>query len=410
MLLGIGKTVITPPIGTPLAGFAHRDHGAESVLDDLEVRAFWLQSASDADDAICLITADLIGFGAKLTAKLRSELKSRYGLPPERLLLAASHTHSGPQTCENMVGVGEMVAEVVAMVQERILEAVAIAHQYLRPVVVSVGGGRCEGYAINRRLVRDGVCLFAPNPDGVRDDEVTVLVFRDAQDGTILAVLFHFTCHPTVMGDYRITADYPGAARRVIERAFNGTVAGFLPGCFGDVRPNCTFIGGTKFRQGQPEDVALFGEALGNEVVRVAQEAMDPLTPKLDGWALTVELPLLPLADGSLPNPPTCPLTIQRLDIAEQVSLIALSGEACCDYGWFIKRLGMERGRMLIPLGYCNGLVGYLCPARYFPEGGYESATSFRVFGLPSPFAPTIEGVICDGIRQLLSLGRGKES
>jgi hypothetical protein len=132
MLLGIGKTVITPPIGTPLAGFAHRDHGAESVLDDLEVRAFWLQSASDADDAICLITADLIGFGANLVAELQSELKSRYGLPPERLLLAASHTHSGPQTCENMVGVGEMVAEVVAMVWERILDAVAMAHQHLR--------------------------------------------------------------------------------------------------------------------------------------------------------------------------------------------------------------------------------------------------------------------------------------
>jgi hypothetical protein len=403
MLLGIGKTVITPPIGTPLAGFAHRDHGAESVLDDLEVRVFWLQSASDADDAICLITADLIGFGAKLTAELRSELKSRYGLPPERLLLAASHTHSGPQTCENMVGVGEMVAEVVAMVRERILDAVAMAHQHLRPVVVSVGRGRCEGYAINRRLVRDGVCLFASNPDGVRDDEVTVLVFRDAQDGTITAVLFHFTCHPTVMGDYRITADYPGAARRVIERAFNGAAAGFLPGCFGDIRPNCTFIGGTKFRRGQPEDVALFGEALGNEVVRVAQEATDPLTPKLGGWALTVDLPFMRLDDSSLPNPPTCPLTIQRLDIAEQVSLIALGGEACCDYGLFIKRLGAEQGRTLIPLGYCNGLVGYLCPARYFSEGGYEPITSFRFFGLPAPFAPEIEGIICEAIRKLVA-------
>jgi len=176
------------------------------------------------------------------------------------LLLAASHTHLGPQTCENMVGVGEMVAEVVAMVQERTLDGAAMARRHLRPVTLSVGQGRCEGYTINRRLVREGVCLFAPNPDGVRDDEVTVLVFRDAQDGTVVAVLFHFTCYPTVIGDQRITADYPGATRRVIERAFNEAAAGFLPGCFGDVRPNCTFIGGTKFRQGQHEDVALFGD------------------------------------------------------------------------------------------------------------------------------------------------------
>ncbi len=404
MLLGIGKAIITPPIGTPLAGFAHRgNQGAESVLDDLEVRAFWLQSSPNADDAICLVTADLIGFGAKLTEELRSQLRNRYGLSPERLLLAASHTHSGPQTCENMVGAGEMVQEVVAMVRERILDAIAMARQHLRPVVVSVGKGWCEGYAINRRLVRDGVCLFAPNPDGVRDDEVTVVVFRDARDGTAVAVLFHFTCHPTVMGDLRITADYPGAARRVIERSVNGVAAGFLPGCFGDIRPNCTFIGGTKFRRGQPEDVTLFGEALGKEVVRVVQEATAPLNPKLGGWLLTVDLPFAPLPDGSLPNPPTCPLTIQRLDIADRVSLIALSGEACCDYGLFVKKLGAKTGRVLIPLGYSNGLVGYLCPARYFPEGGYEPATSFSYFGLPAPFAPAIEELICAGIQQLLA-------
>ena len=65
------------------------------------------------------------------------------------------------------------------------------AAKKLRPVTLSVGQGRCEGYTINRRLGREGVCLFAPNPDGVRDDEVTVLVFRDAQDGTGVAVLFH---------------------------------------------------------------------------------------------------------------------------------------------------------------------------------------------------------------------------
>ncbi len=401
MLLGIGKAIITPPIGTPLAGFSHRDQSEEGVLDDLEVRVFWLQSAPNADDSVCIVTADLIGFGAKLTAELRSELENRYGLPPERLLLAASHTHSGPQTCENMIGVGEMVPEVVAMVRERILDAVAMARQHLRSVIMSVGKGRCEGYAINRRLVRDGVCLFAPNPDGVRDEEVTVVVFRDAYDGTVLAVLFHFTCHPTVMGDLRITADYPGAARRVIEQSFNGAAAGFLPGCFGDIRPNCTFIGGTKFRRGQPEDVTLFGKALGEEVVRVVQEATIPLNPKLGGWLLTVDLPFMSLADGSLPNPPSCPLTIQRIDIADRVSLIALSGEACCDYGFFIKRLRVER--VLIPLGYSNGLVGYLCPARYFPEGGYEPTTSFSVYGLPAPFAPTIEDLICAGIQQLLT-------
>jgi len=399
-LLGVGKAVVTPPLGTPLAGFAHRQNqGATEVLDDLEVRAFWLQGEGDESDAVGIVTADIIGFGPSLTSKLQAEAQKRFGLSPERLLLAASHTHSGPQTCENMVGTGDLVPEVVEMVRERVLEALGEARRNLRPVGVAAGRGRCEGYAVNRRLFRDGVCQFAPNPNGVRDDEVTVIAFQDAKDGGVCAVLFHFTCHPTVMGDLRVTADYPGAARRFVERSLN-CAAGFLPGCFGDIRPNCTFIGGTKFRRGEPEDVRIFGEALGQEVVRVVRNGLVEANPHLSARKLEVDLPLSPLPDGSLPEPPTRPLTIQRVDIAEEITLVAMSGEICCDYGLFVK--GLDPARFLVPMGYCNGMVGYICPSRHFEEGGYEPFGSVKFFGLPSPFSPEIERLIKETIVRLL--------
>ncbi|MFN3420912.1 MAG: neutral/alkaline non-lysosomal ceramidase N-terminal domain-containing protein [Armatimonadota bacterium] len=403
MLLGVGKSIITPPLGTPLAGFAHRQNqGATGVLDDLEVRAFWLQGEGNEGEAIVIVTADIIGFGNSLTTELQRAVQSQFGLPPERLLLAASHTHSGPQTCENMMRTGDFIPEVVAMVRERILEAVAESRQNIRQVEVFAGKGQCEGYAVNRRLVRDGKVLFAPNPEGVRDDEVTVVAFRDARNGDVLASIFHFTCHPTVMGDLRITADYPGAARRFIERSLN-CVAGFLPGCFGDVRPNCTFIGGTRFRRGEPEDVKIFGEALGQEVVRIIQNELVKVNPSLSAKMVKVDLPFARLPDGSLPEPPSLPLTIQRIDIAREISLIAMSGEICCDYGLFIKRFAPDR--FLVPMGYSNGMVGYICPSRYFEEGGYEPFDSVKFFGLPAPFSPEIEGLIKEAVRKLLSGG-----
>ncbi len=399
MLLGIGKTVITPPLGTPLAGYGHRQNQvATEVLDDLEARVFWLQD-EDEKDAVVIVTADIIGFGNLLTADLRASVKTQFGLSQERLLLAASHTHSGPQTCENMVGVGDLIPDVVATVRNKILEAITKSQQNLRPVEVFVGKGRCEGYAVNRRLVRDGKVFFAPNPEGVRDDEVTVIVFREALNGKILVVLFHFTCHPTVMGDLRITADYPGATRRFIERSLN-CAAGFLPGCFGDIRPNCTFIGGKRFRRGEPEDVAIFGEGLGQEVVRIARNDLLKVKPNLNAQMVTVDLPFASLSDGSSPEPPTCPLTIQRIDIAHQVTLVAMSGEICCDYGLFIK--GLDTDRFFIPMGYCNGLVGYICPSRYFDEGGYEPFDSVKFFGLPAPFSPKIEWLIKEAVQNLL--------
>ncbi len=400
MLIGAGKAVITPPLGTPLAGFAHRkNQGATEVLDDLEVRAFWLQDECDEKNAIAIVTADIIGFGPSLTADVQSKVKAQFGLPPERLLLAASHTHSGPQTCENMIECGDFIPKVVAIVRDGILNALTEAHNNLRKTEVTVGRGKCEGYAINRRLFRDGACLFMPNPNGVRDDEVIVIAFRNAISNNINALLFHFTCHPTVMGDLRITADYPGAARRFIEKTLN-CVAGFLPGCFGDIRPNCTFIGGARFRLGQPEDVTIFGEALGQEVTRIIRTELMPVTPLLNAQMLAINLPLSHLPDGSQPEPSSCPLIIQRLDIAKEVTLIAMSGEICCDYGLFIKQLHPDR--FLIPVGYSNGMVGYICPSRYFDEGGYEPFGSVRYMGLPAPFSPEIEAIIKEGIMRLM--------
>jgi hypothetical protein len=62
MQLGTSKAIITPPIGTPLAGYASRDHGSESVLDDLEIRVLWFEPEDAPQQAACIVTADIIGF------------------------------------------------------------------------------------------------------------------------------------------------------------------------------------------------------------------------------------------------------------------------------------------------------------------------------------------------------------
>ena len=424
MQLGTAKATITPPLGTPLAGYAHRDHGAESVLDDLEVRVLWFEPAGAPQDAACIVTADLIGFDSVATAHLCDAITRTHGIQPERILLSASHTHSGPQTCANMLCVGSLVPDVLAMVYQRILQTVDESRRHLRPVSLQVGRGRCEGYAISRRLIQDGKSIFAPNPAGVRDDDVPVITCRDIPSGEIRAVLFHYTCHPTTMGAYCITSEYPGTARRTVEQTLgNGAVAAFLPGCFGDVRPNCTYIGGKKFRSGQPEDIKEFGTALGEAVMRViGGSQMKQVKPGIVARKLAVELPLArqpseaelqhfaqtgtPLEKEwaalmltqTEPQVPT--LMLQRLDLGEGLTLIALGGEVCCDYGWYIKRY--DANHFMIPVGYSNGLTAYIPSAHMFAEGGYEVDESTLDYGLPSPFKPQIEGIIQAGIQSLM--------
>jgi hypothetical protein len=56
----------------------------------------------------------------------------------------------------------------------------------------------------------------------------------------------------------------------------------------------------------------------------------------------------------------------------------------------------------MIPVAYCNGLIGYIAPTRYFAEGGYEPDTSAQVYNLPAPFDPDIERIIQDSVRAMM--------
>lgn len=400
MRLGVGKAVITPPLGLPMAGYAFRgSRGAEAVLDELEARVFWFQAESasgenGAVDSVLIITADLIGFDEQLTAEIRGELASRFGLQPEAVLLAASHTHSGPQTCRNMVDVGAVDWGYLSTLRAQVLAAAETARQNMQSVSIRYGCGHLSGYAINRRLIVNGKAVAAPNPEGVRDDDVPVISCWSA-DGRLIGVLFQYTCHPTVLGEYRYSADYPGAARRHVERELGATAA-FLPGCFGDVRPHCVLVGGKSFRRGTAEDVAAFGAALGGEVVRVVQMAGPARgVHASSGLAAQAGTITLPLAQAGQ----TASLSWQRLDLADGLTLVALGGELSVEYGHFIK--GLRPNHVAIPLGYANGMVGYIPTAQQFAEGGYEPDTSTPYFGLPAPFDPQIEDIIHSVLRDV---------
>lgn len=390
--LGTAKAIVTPPLGSAMAGYSHRTHGAESVLDDLEVRLFWFEAS---ERAACIVTADIIGFAEYLTSEVRRRLSDELGIDPAAVLLAASHTHSGPHTCENVAEFGgppdpKYIEELIVA----IVGAARRAKESVRPVTMRIGRGALAGYAINRRRLEAGQASMRPNPTGVRDDEVTVLAFHDALRGELVGVLFHFTCHPTILGTYEISSEYPGAARRFIERK-TGAVAGFLPGCFGDVRPACTTVGGQYFRRGTPQDIEAFGHALGEEVVRVVMHAYEEKRGRPASLFATTTEVKLPLAQ----EPEAAALTLQRLDLYDDVSLVAMGGEICVEYGHFIKEL--RPGLMTLPVGYANGMVGYIPTANMFEEGGYEPIDSVVHFGLPSPFKPELEARLHEALRSL---------
>jgi neutral ceramidase len=95
---GLARVDVTPTESMWMAGYAARTTPSEGVEQPLFAKVLVLADESGAQTAI--ITLDLIGIPRWLRDDLAGEAAKRYGIPPERLLLNASHTHCGPELRE----------------------------------------------------------------------------------------------------------------------------------------------------------------------------------------------------------------------------------------------------------------------------------------------------------------------
>lgn len=102
---------------------------------------------------------------------------------------------------------------------------------------------------------------------GPIDPEIGLLRL-DRLDGTPLAVVYQFACHPIMNPPSKgNSADYPGYASKVIEEALgNGAVAIFLQGCGGDINP-------VRYKEtSRPADAGPLGNLLGLSAMRGLRE------------------------------------------------------------------------------------------------------------------------------------------
>jgi hypothetical protein len=95
----------------------------------------------------------------------------------------------------------------------------------------------------------------------------------------------------------------------------------------------------------------------------------------------------------------TVSLRIRRVDLSSEYSLLCIPGEVFCEYSLMFKR--MYKGIHIIPLGYTNGMVGYIPTRDGVTEGGYETDRTYEYYGLPSPFAEGVEEAVVQGVRKL---------
>jgi len=69
------------------------------------------------------------------------------------------------------------------------------------------------------------------------------------------------------------------------------------------------------------------------------------------------------------------------------------------EYGLYVKSIA---GEGVWPIGYTNGMIGYVPTAKQIDEGGYEALWSTEYFLMPAPFAHEVEPMFRGAIRALV--------
>ncbi|MBI3990607.1 MAG: neutral/alkaline non-lysosomal ceramidase N-terminal domain-containing protein [Candidatus Omnitrophica bacterium] len=409
--VGLAEKDITPPVGTPLAGNAREDYSSKGVYHRLYARAMVVD---DGKKRVAIVLVDLIIVTSAMVKVCREKIKEVTGIKEEDIMIAATHTHSGPDVGELRIG-HKVNNATLDMIQRGIAESAIEADRVRQHAKIGFGSGKEETIGHNRRFrLKDGtVHMNWEKIDpykideilGPIDPEVGVIKIEDI-GGRLLALFVNYTCHPAILaGDNDlISADYPGFFYEIIkERLGRGVLSIFANGAEGNINHIDPY--NPEQKRGFEESKRL-GEKLADSALRVCKDIkkMDTeitvfasreklLIPRRKipderiKWAKHVlskwDGKPITLVDG-LPDEvyaqealflkerecEPVETEVQAFVIGD-VALVGLPGEVFVEFGLEIKKFSPFAKTFII--GLANGLIGYVPTLRAFKEGGLES-------------------------------------
>lgn len=374
---GSATAKITPHRPMPMSGYAGRkDNPAEGTEQDLFAKALAIEDSEG--NRLVIVTTDLIGIIARYRSDIEEAVREQFDLPPEALLMNASHTHCGPSygRDDSKDYYDKLVELTVGIIGE--------ALETMEPAELFYSEAKCA-FAMNRRTPTPDGYRNHPNPDGVVDHTVPVLSVRDAE-GNLKTVLFGYACHNTTMGFMKWLGDYAGYAQEYLEEDHEGLTAMFMNGCSGDQNPYPRSMLYFAQRHGRSLATAVEAALETNQRAFFHQKPLDgPLRSALD----TVTLSFTKESGRSDYDYP-----IQAIHFGKSLSMIAMAGEVTVDYSLRLKKeLATETTPVWVS-GYTNDYNGYVPSKRVLLEGGYEAKSR--------PWLPELEEKIIGKVHQLV--------
>ncbi|MFX1555173.1 MAG: neutral/alkaline non-lysosomal ceramidase N-terminal domain-containing protein [Promethearchaeota archaeon] len=211
------------PDGSPvyLAGFgSFGSRPAQVIHDDIYARCLIL----DYDGTtIVFVALDLIGYFIEQVDLVRTEIEKEYGIDANNVIIACTHTHSGPDTLGlwnslDAPGVNWLYMEYIG---NRIVECISQAYQNMERASIRFASTSVPGLMKNAR-----------DPGRVYPDLEVMKV--DNWRGKTIATMINYAGHPETLwsDNLELSSDYVGYLRDKVEEELGG-VAVFMNGALG---------------------------------------------------------------------------------------------------------------------------------------------------------------------------------
>lgn len=398
LFLGVKKTVVTPKVGCRLFGYGD-DLYSELVNDDLDATVFVFEQGAIS---CVMVSITVVSLTDELSDRIRKGISEKTGIPVSNIMLAATHTHSGPATIAMDSGWGDVDHEYCdSILVPRIIEAATIAASNKQEVKMGYATGESH-IAVNRReLTVENKIILGQNPWGPYNPKMSVLSFKN-EAGECVGNMIHYGMHGTCAGHNKeISQDWAGVMVRRMQELTGGVTA-FFNGPEGDVGPRLT--NGRTTGIGEIRYALETGGRAAFDAMQVYNQIKAYTTPFLSAHAGALKLPLKPRLSPEEAAAKRAHLIEVQKTAAER-RFISILGKVIDSYGTNYKdkecneieqniisldnivfagfpyelfseiglRIQRSSGRLeILPIAMANGVIGYFPTECEMCRGGYE--------------------------------------
>ena len=354
-LVGSAKRVLTPNPLLAVSGGVGMPKPATVKKGDLYARVMVMAKGKEK---IAIVAIDNLGWPAALGDRSRKLVSE---IPPENIMIGATHTHSAPDAYAFPDENGNVGADLKYLdwCTVQIADAIKEALKNLQPADLKIAMGKAEG--------KISYNYYAPQLYDPRCSVIQAIATTGKKKGQPIVTLVNYAIHPEVIGNSQgiLSPDLVGPLNDRIEQKTGG-MSLFMNGAQGGMVTADNRLENGKEANDWQECIRI-GDLLADEALQIVDPAVPQHNAALYCSSKKVDFPIdSPMMRYILKNSPlsmgtgndSIATTTMNLVNIGTAQVLTIPGEALPNIGYYLKRKMHTDTPFLF--GLTNDAFGYM--------------------------------------------------